>query len=214
MPAAPFHQALHALPIFLWIWRILRTPFVSPSVAPPTGGNDVLGGIAPLILASSEMLSRASKVLLQFGLEFCGREFRQCRLDHCQVAVETTALLDDRGLDTQFGYLVHLAAGVVLKLLPLPIAGQVGRRGIAPLGCAPGEPDAAGFALARTSNNLYRRVQSAQVPAVVRVRHADSTGNLAEVKCSNAHWTCVSTRSPWFARPSSPTTSYCRASNR
>ena len=118
------------------------------------------------------MLSRATKVLLEFRLEFFGRELRQRRFDHCQTAVETTALLDERGLDTEFGYLVHLAAGVVLKLLPLPIAGQVGRRGIAPLGYAPSHPDAAGFALARTTNNLYRCVQSAQVPAVARMRHA------------------------------------------
>ena len=94
------------------------------------------------------MLSRAPKVLLEFRQEFFGRELRQRRFDHCQTAVETTALLDERGLDTEFGYLVHLAAGVVLKLLPLPIAGQVGRRGIAPLGYAPGNPDAAGVASA------------------------------------------------------------------
>lgn len=123
------------------------------------------------------MLSRATKVLLEFRLEFFGRELRQRRFDHCQTAVETTALLDERGLDTEFGYLVHLAAGVVLKLLPLPIAGQAGRRGIAPLGYAPSHPDAAGFALARTPNNLICCVQSAQVPAVARMRHADSTGN-------------------------------------
>lgn len=42
----------------------------------------------------------------------------------------------------------------MLKLLPLPIARQVGRRGIAPLGYAPGNPDAAGFALVRT-NGTY-----------------------------------------------------------
>lgn len=100
------------------------------------------------------MLSRAPKVLLEFRHEFFGRELRQCRFDHYQTAVEATALLDERGLDTEFGYHVHLAAGVVLKLLPLPIAGQVGRRGIAPLGYAPSYPDAAGFALARTTNNL------------------------------------------------------------
>ncbi len=94
------------------------------------------------------MLSRATKVLLPLRLEFFGGELRQCRFDHCQAAVETAALLDDRGLDTEFGYLVHLAAGVVVKLLPLPIAGQVGRRGIAPHGYAPGNPDAAGVALA------------------------------------------------------------------
>lgn len=94
------------------------------------------------------MLSRATKVLLEFRLEFFARELRQRRFDHCQTAVETTALLDERGLDTEFGYLVHLAAGVVLKLLPLPIAGQVGRRGIAPHGYAPGNPDAAGVASA------------------------------------------------------------------
>lgn len=94
------------------------------------------------------MLSHAPKVLLPLRLKFFGRVFRQCRFDHCQAAVETAALLDDRGLDTEFGYLVHLAAGVVVKLLPLPIAGQVGRRGIAPHGYAPGNPDAAGVALA------------------------------------------------------------------
>lgn len=98
------------------------------------------------------MLSRAKKVLSPIRLEPFGREFRQCRFNHCQTAVETAALLDDRGLDTEFGYLVHLAAGVVLKLLPLPIAGQVGRRGIEQHGYAPGKSDAAGFALARTGN--------------------------------------------------------------
>lgn len=38
----------------------------------------------------------------------------------------------------------------MFKLLPLPLSVQVGRRGVAPLGCASGHPNAAGLAFSRT----------------------------------------------------------------
>ena len=68
------------------------------------------------------------------------RKFWNGGLDHFQPTIKAAALLGDRGLDTEFGQLVHWAAGVVFKLLPLPMIGQVGRRGVASHGCAMGLP--------------------------------------------------------------------------
>jgi hypothetical protein len=36
--------------------------------------------------------------------------------------------------------------GIGLKLFPLPLTGQVGRRGVTPTGCAGEQPTAAGYA--------------------------------------------------------------------
>lgn len=47
--------------------------------------------------------------------------------------------------------------GIELKLFPLPVAGQVGRRGLELIGCAVGSPTAAGFAGSRTSG-IYSNV--------------------------------------------------------
>ena len=58
----------------------------------------------------------------------------------------------------------------MFKLLPLPLSVQVGRRGVAPLGCASGNPNAAGFAFSRT-DRIYTtgRNQRKRRPSRARV---------------------------------------------